>query len=45
MSDYDIKDDAIPALVEQLEAHGMIALGEHKGIDLATSETVLQLAL
>lgn len=44
LSDYGIGVDAIPALVAQLERHGMVALGEHQNIDLAHSRLVFELA-
>lgn len=44
LSDYGIGTDAIPALVAQLERHGMVALGEHQNIDLAHSRQVFELA-
>jgi len=44
LSDYGIGAEAIPALVAQLERHGMVALGEHKGVDLACSRQVYELA-
>lgn len=44
LSDYGIGADAIPALVAQLERHGMVALGEHQNIDVARSRQVFALA-
>lgn len=44
LSDYGIGSDAIPALVAQLERHGMVALGEHKNVDIARSQQVYELA-
>ena len=44
LSDYGIGTDAIPALVAQLERHGMVALGEHQDFDLAHSRRVFELA-
>lgn len=37
--------DAIDGLIEQLSAHGMVALGEHKTVDLAMSRQILTAAL
>jgi NADP-dependent alcohol dehydrogenase len=45
LSDYGIKADAIPALVAQLQRHGMVALGEHQDFDIARSQQVYQLAV
>jgi NADP-dependent alcohol dehydrogenase len=44
LSDYGIGTDAIPALVAQLERHGMVALGEHQNVDLIESRQVFELA-
>ncbi|GGI82570.1 iron-containing alcohol dehydrogenase [Shewanella gelidii] len=43
--DYDLDASHIPALVAQLEAHGMVALGEHQDIDLNTAQQILEGAL
>ncbi|MDX5409127.1 MAG: iron-containing alcohol dehydrogenase [Thauera sp.] len=45
LSDYGIGADAIDALVGQLEAHGMTAIGEHRDLDLATSRRILEACL
>ena len=45
LSDYGIGKDAIPALVGQLERHGMTALGEHRAFGLDGSRRVFELAL
>ena len=45
LSDYKIGTEAIPALVAQLERHGMTALGEHRSVDLACARQVYTLAL
>ena len=42
LSDYGIGAEAIDALVAQLEAHGMTAIGEHRDLDLATSRRILE---
>lgn len=44
LSDYGIGSDAIPALIAQLERHGMVALGEHKNVDIARSRQIYELA-
>lgn len=45
LTDYGIGADAVPALVEQLSRHGMIALGEDKALDPEGSRAVFELAL
>ena len=45
LSAYGLDATAIDTVVGQLEANGMIALGEHQNISLATSRTILQGAL
>lgn len=44
LSGYGIGADAIPALVAQLERHGMTALGERREIGLDVSRRVFELA-
>lgn len=44
LSGYGIKADAIPALVAQLERHGLLALGEHQNFDIKRSQRVYELA-
>lgn len=44
LSAYGIGADAIPALVAALERHRMTALGEDRGLDLAGSRAVYELA-
>ena len=44
LSDYGIGKDAIPALVAQLERHGMTALGENRTLTLERSRQVYELA-
>lgn len=44
LSGYGIGKDAIPALLAQLERHGMTALGEHQSLTLAGSRQVYELA-
>ncbi|AZN37092.1 iron-containing alcohol dehydrogenase [Iodobacter ciconiae] len=42
MRDYGLEVSAINAVVEQLKAHGMVALGERGDVDLAISKLVLE---
>lgn len=42
---YDIDATYIPALLEQLEAHGMVSLGEHGTVNLDVSRKVLEASL
>jgi len=44
LSGYGIGRDAIPALVAQLERHGMVALGEHQNFKIEGSRQVYELA-
>ena len=44
LSGYGIGADAVPALVAQLERHGMTALGERREIGLDVSRRVFELA-
>lgn len=44
LSGYGIAKDAIPALLAQLERHGMVKLGEHQTVDLNQSKQVFELA-
>ena len=43
LSDYGIGREAIPALIEQLQRHGMVALGEHGNFGLDGSRQVYEL--
>jgi NADP-dependent alcohol dehydrogenase len=45
LSDYQLGQDAVEAVIAQLGAHGMTALGEHGDIDLAASRCILEAAL
>ena len=45
LSAYDIHADAIPALLAQLESHGMVKLGEHKDVTLDKSREVLEASI
>ncbi len=42
MRDYGLEVSAINTVLEQLKAHGMVALGERGDVDLATSKLVLE---
>ena len=44
LADYGIGKEAIPALLAQLERHGMTALGEHGTLTLEGSRRVFELA-
>ena len=44
LSGYGIGKDAIPALLAQLERHGMVKLGERQDVDLERSTQVFELA-
>ncbi|WP_137718453.1 iron-containing alcohol dehydrogenase [Methylobacillus flagellatus] len=41
LSDYQIGQEAIPSILAQLEAHGMVMLGEHQNVSLDKSREVL----
>ena len=45
LSDYGLGKDSIPKLVEQLQAHGMKALGERQDITLEVSREILERSL
>ena len=45
LSGYGLGPEAVDAVLTQLEAHGMTALGEHKDISLDVSRRILQAAL
>ncbi len=45
LSAYGLGQEAVEAVLKQLEAHHMTALGEHRDIDLARSRRILQTAL
>lgn len=44
LSDYGIFRESIPALLAQLQRHGMTALGEHGNFNLADAQRVFELA-
>lgn len=45
LSQYGVDADKIPAVLEQLKAHGMTALSETQGITLAVSQKILENAM
>ena len=45
LKDYGLGQEAVEAVLKQLEAHGMQQLGEHQDIDLAVSRRVLEASL
>jgi NADP-dependent alcohol dehydrogenase len=45
LSEYELGEQAIVAILAQLEAHGMTALGEHQDVTLARTRVILQQAL
>ncbi|MCC7699943.1 iron-containing alcohol dehydrogenase [Janthinobacterium sp. EB271-G4-7A] len=45
LSAYQLGQEAVEAVLTQLEAHGMTSLGEHRDIDLARSRRILEAAL
>ena len=45
LSDYGITDKCIPLIVEQLQAHGLVKLGEHQSVTPEVVEKILQLCL
>ncbi|MCE9687977.1 iron-containing alcohol dehydrogenase [Shewanella sp. AS16] len=45
LSAYNLGAEAVDAVIAQLQAHGMVALGEHQDVDLAMSRDILTLAL
>lgn len=45
LSAYALGQEAVEAVLKQLETHGMTALGEHRDIDLARSRRILEAAL
>ncbi len=45
LSDYGITAEAIPIIVKQLKAHGMVKLGEHQSVSPEVVEKILELCL
>jgi NADP-dependent alcohol dehydrogenase len=43
LSDYGVGLETIPAVIENLEKHGMTALGENKDVNLEVVEQILAL--
>ncbi|MFZ6749979.1 iron-containing alcohol dehydrogenase [Undibacterium sp. Ren11W] len=45
LSEYQLGEESIVAILAQLEAHGMTALGEHQDVTLERTRVILQQAL
>ena len=45
LSEVSLDDQAIPEILSQLAAHGMVKLGEHKTNDLSVAQRILNAAL
>lgn len=45
LQDYGVSADGIPAVIEQLQRHGMVTIGERRGVTLDVSRTVLEMSL
>lgn len=45
LKDYELEQAAVEAVLEKLEKHGMLQLGEHQDIDLSVSRRVLEASL
>ncbi|MCY1511692.1 Alcohol dehydrogenase YqhD [compost metagenome] len=45
LSEHGLDADAIPQVLAQLQRHQLVALGEHRDIDLEASERILLRAL
>ncbi|WP_041278448.1 iron-containing alcohol dehydrogenase [Desulfotalea psychrophila] len=45
LSDYGIGEESIPRLLQQLETHGMVALGERQSVTLDVSKKILEMSL
>lgn len=45
LSDFNISEADIPALVQKLQQHGQTALGEHQDITLEVSQRIYMAAL
>ena len=45
LCDYGITAETIPAVVEQLKAHGMVKLGEHQSVTPEVVQKILELCL
>ena len=45
LADYGLSQDAVEAVIKQLEAHGMTALGERQDVSLALSRQILENSL
>ncbi|WP_019518833.1 iron-containing alcohol dehydrogenase [Faucicola boevrei] len=44
-NDVELDDNVISPILAQLQAHGMVKLGENKNVDLAVSEQILRVAV
>lgn len=44
-NDVELDDKVIEPILAQLQAHGMVKLGENKNVDLAVSEQILRVAV
>jgi NADP-dependent alcohol dehydrogenase len=45
LSAYQITKEHIPALLAQLEKHGMVKLGEHGDVTIDISRTILEISI
>ncbi|WP_194757101.1 iron-containing alcohol dehydrogenase [Aliidiomarina indica] len=45
IEDYDLSADVIDVIIKQLEAHGMVKLGEHRDVTPEVSRKILETAL
>jgi len=45
LSEYQIGTDAIAGLINKLELHHMVTLGEHRDVDLQVSRKVLEASI
>jgi NADP-dependent alcohol dehydrogenase len=45
LSAYGVTDKCVPQVVEQLQAHGLVALGEHQSVTPEVVEKILRLCL
>ncbi|TQF72169.1 iron-containing alcohol dehydrogenase [Pseudoalteromonas luteoviolacea] len=45
LADYDIGEDAVNKITEQLERHGMTALGEHQAVTLEKSRNIIRASI
>ncbi|WP_448214242.1 iron-containing alcohol dehydrogenase [Colwellia sp. MEBiC06753] len=45
LGDYQLGEDAVPALISQLERHGQTAMGESQAVTLSRSQAILENSL